>query len=492
MFVDFNEILYDRLEPGTFVEVRPNYAGIGILPYPRRTLLMAPIVALPAFGCVGTAIPGRLHQITRPDDGARLFGQGSPGDLMVRARLAANRATPLYAMGVTIAAPTYDTWTIAFSGTGSGTVPFWMGGRRYPVEITAGMTPAQMLAATLARIVATRDGPMVAWNGTNLINVSTKAPGVLGADLAPRIGYYPGENVPAGITVTITRTITATAEPDIRAAFFDAIVDEWFTDFICPWSSPATLAILETELAARYRAMGKKDGHAYTAFSGTFGQATARLDTVNSAFVSALCVTNPMSPPYEIAASLEGICSFHLNNDPARQLRGLVLPGILPPAVIDRFTEDERDLLLRAGCSTWTAQGDDMVLSRVITTAHATSLGIPDRAWMDIMVPQTLSRIRYDWATYVGLTYPRNKLAPDDSLAARISDAVVTPKRMHGAWAARCNLYAERAWIVDHERTVQESRFEIDRSDRNKMIARQQVMVIGNLMVLAAALEFQP
>jgi len=201
--------------------------------------------------------------------------------------------------------------------------------------------------------------------------------------------------------------------------------------------------------------------------------------------------TSIMEPARErLAAALAGVAAFQLADDPARQLRGLALPGIAAPAPADRFDETEQDLLLRAGISTVTIDADGTVrLDRVVTTHGAA--GDTARPWLDIMVPKTLSRIRWDWASYVSQLYPRHKLADDGSPAAVATAAVVTPRRMHGSWAARCQLYEREGWIEGAAETVAQSRFERDASDRNRMNASQQVRVIGNLIVLAAALEFQ-
>ena len=141
--------------------------------------------------------------------------------------------------------------------------------------------------------------------------------------------------------------------------------------------------------------------------------------------------------------------------------------------------------------STFTVAVDDTVqLERVVTENTTDANGIPSQAWHDIMVPATMSRIRYDWIGYVSLVYPRNKLAPDGSLAAEYDGTVVTPKRMRGAWAGRCRVYAENGWIVNTAATVAASTFVIDSNDPNRMNSRQQVNLIGNLMILAGDLEF--
>ncbi len=62
---------------------------------------------------------------------------------------------------------------------------------------------------------------------------------------------------------------------------------------------------------------------------------------------------------------------------------------------------------------------------------------------------------------------------------------------MAASWAARCSLYGEKVWIEDVQRTVRESVFERSTDDRNRLESRQQVEIVGNLMVFAGRIEFQ-
>ncbi len=112
----------------------------------------------------------------------------------------------------------------------------------------------------------------------------------------------------------------------------------------------------------------------------------------------------------------------------------------------------------------------------------------------------TLSRIRYDWNSYVSLLYPRAKLTDDEDSAAfatNVGDdeepgsSVVTPRRMHASWAGRCRRYGDLVWIQNVEATIKQSAFQRSSSDKNRLESRQQINIVGNLMVLAGSLEFQ-
>jgi phage tail sheath gpL-like len=484
--INFNEIPYDWRLPGTYVETRPNYATMGLVAFPTR------VVAFVQKLAAGSAVAGQLYEITRPEDATVLFGAGSIGQQMVAAFKKVNKTTRFYAIALADnGAGVKATKTMTFTGSGAGTIPIYIQNRRVRFAATAAMSVTQLATAAVAAINADADMPVVATSAAGVVTLTAKHAGECGNTIDVRMRKFADEILPGTIAVAIAAGVAGSGNPDV-ATLIAAIANEWFTDFIMPWDDAANLAALTAELAARFQAMGKKDGHAYVGHAGTYGQLGTKGALTNSPYLSPIGAKNALSAPWEWAAALAALAAFHLTNDPARQLRSLALTGIAGPDSVDCFTDTERELLLRQGISTWTRLTDGtIVIERVITAYKTTSLGAPDTAYLDIMVPKTLTRIRFDWATYVTLLYPRHKLANDDSPAANNNDAVVTPRRMHGSWATRCKLYERQAWIEDVNRTVSESRFERDESDKNRLNAQQQIRIIGNLMVLAAALEFQ-
>jgi phage tail sheath gpL-like len=221
---------------------------------------------------------------------------------------------------------------------------------------------------------------------------------------------------------------------------------------------------------------------------------TAWSATRNSPYVSTLAINRSPTPPAVTAAALAGLASFHLTNDPARQLGSLVLRGVLAPVSADLYTDTEQNLMLSRGLSTFdvTAAGE-VVLNRVVTNYQRTSLNVPDQAWLDIMVPKTMSRLRYDWNSFVSLQYPRHKLASDTSPALATLDpgsGIATPRMMFGTYIARYKLWMQQGWVEDVEYAKANSVFELNAADRNRLDGRLAVKVIGNLIVGAYALEF--
>ncbi len=486
--ITFSEIPANWRVPGTYVEVRPNYRRSGLAGFTPRALLVGQMLT-------GLAAAGSLQRITSRAQATALFGSGSSIEQMVHAFIDANGTTELSAIGLGApsGSPGTATGTFAISGTATaaGTLTAYIAGKRVAVGVAVGAT-ASIVGGLLATAIGAVTGmPVTAANSTGTVTVTARHPGAIGNGIDLRMNYQDGDATPAGLAVTVTAMASGTLVPDVAAALA-SVAAEAFTDIALAWSDSTTLGTLTTELARRYNAMAGLDAHAYAGIAGAHGALLTAGAALNSPHLSPIGANASPTPAWIWAASLCGRAAFHLANDPARQLRGITLPGVLPPAPAARFTPTEQDQLLRDGISTWDALADGTVsLSRVITSYQTTSTGVADVAWLDIMTPKTLSRIRFDWRTFVGLNYPRHKLADDGSPAAEFSDAVVTPRIMHSVWATRCKVYERLGWIEDVARTAAESSFVRDEADRNRLNAVQRVRVIGALMVFAIALEFE-
>lgn len=486
--ISFDEIPADYRVPGTYIEAKPTYSNAGLLGYPARALLIGQKLA------AGTAAALAVERITRREQLAVLFGAGSVAAQMGEAFLDANTTTDLSVMGMAdpgggVAAA--GSAAIAGTSTGAGTLALAIGKRRIAVPLAAGTTAAAAATAMRAAVTAAVGMPVTPSGAAGTVTLTAKHTGVVGNAIPLVLNPAAEDRTPPGLTVTMTAMTGGTGTVDLGDAL--AVVQAaWYTDIAVAWSDSTNLGELTADLATRYTAMGKRDAHGYAGMANTFGGLSSAGAALNSSFLTVMGANGSRSAPWEWAASLCGVGVFHLTNDPARQLRSLALPGIVAPPDAQCFTPTERDLLLRDGISTFVVDDDGTVrLERVITTYQKSPLGVDDVAWLDIMIPKTLSRLRYDWASYLSLNFPRHKLANDGSPAAEYSDAVVTPRILHGSWAARCKLYERQGWIEDASRTVALSTFIRNVSDRNRCDARQRVRIIGNLMVFAASLQFE-
>jgi phage tail sheath gpL-like len=478
----FSEIPAGLLVPSTMVEVRPQPTNTTLSTWPARALLIGQQTTT---GNTNVAWP-----VTRKTEAVRLFGAGSQAALMAAAFLAANPYTPLTVIGITDPAGAVKaSGTITFPGAPStnGTMPLYIGGMQVTLSFSLTDTPTTLATRLAALINAMPDLPVTATNALGVVTVTAKNAGTIGNSISIMVPFtqYPW------LTTFAASALTGGAGDIDLSGAIAGITNDWYTDVAVPTTAATPLAAMVAEAENRYTAGVARDMHIYAGFDGAYTAQTTLAASYNAKTLSLIGFNSSPTPPWIWAASLCGVASQQLANDPARQLRGLVLPGVMPPLPASRWLDTERQGLLTAGVSTWTATLDGAVaLERVITTRRFTDLGAADASWLDIMVSATLSRIRYDWRQYVRTAYPRAKLAKDGSIAAETDASVVTPQAMANAWAARCKLYARYGWIQNEAVTIPQASFQIDPTDPNRLNGKLVVQVMGSLMVFAAALEF--
>lgn len=228
---------------------------------------------------------------------------------------------------------------------------------------------------------------------------------------------------------------------------------------------------------------------AVRAIENLFGDAFARLGRTVYAIVCELPLELP--PVADPAALWGGVCAYHLTIDPARPVQTLELPGVLPPAAADRFIQSERNILLYNGIATWRViAGGTVAIERSITTYRETPAGYSDPSYLDIETVRTVAYLRYDVRTFIGLRYPRFKLA-DDGTAAGRGQAVVTPKVIRADLVARFRQWEEAALVEDIEQFKADLIVERDAHDPNRVNALIPPNVVNQLRVFTGLIQFR-
>lgn len=494
--MNFDEIPLDWLEPSVLMEIKPNYSSTGVLPYPTKVCIVGQKLA------AGTLAPGQVVEIVRPEEAIAYFGLGSIGAEQVAAFRKANSTTPLFVTALADAGGAVKSiGTVTFAGAmpaQPSVLRFKIAGFSLRITALPADTVTTLATKLVAAITAATGICVTAAAALGVVTITSRHGGEVGNDIDIRVDTR-ASVVPAGLTITVVAMSGGAGNPVLQTAL-DTLTNTWFTMVQHPWSDATNMVAFAEWLRVRYLATSKLDAHGFVAKRGTYGELGTFGALTNSPFISCMGLKASPTSSWALSAAVCGLAAFHLTNDPARQLKSLIVPGVDAPEPADQFQDTEQDLLLRTGISTFNHLADfSTTISRVITTYKTSALGIPDRAWLDIMVPLTMSRIRYDWSAYVSLQYPRAKLIDDESAAGLVPTddsadagaAIVTPKRMHASWGARSRLYAQRVWIESVDQTIKDSKFERADSDKNRLNARQKVNIVGNLMTFASSLEFQ-
>lgn len=472
---------------------------------PANAVFAMPVRAL-FIAIMQTAKQSALYQNVSSSSVQTLMGIGSSASIAIAAFETVCPGVPMDVLAVppgTGAAQAAA--TIVFNGpaTASGTRALYIGGQRVTFGVSTGDKAETMAAnflsaytggATLAQtgLVATTtlsaDGKStIAWS----VTLTASEAGPYGNDIDVRDSPYASDAV-AGATVSITPASGGAGTPSLSSAL-SLVSTIWYTDIVTLLYDTANLQTLATEAQRRYGAMVKQDARAYAALRGSYAQMLAVTDNLNSMLLNLIGAQNPLWTQAAIVGAFAGQCCQSLNTDPSLQLRGLTLDAVkgMGPQGLDIFLDAQRNVLLGSGISTFTIGNDGTVaLERVVTTYQISASGVAVGRPQDIMIPAIASRIRYDFNDYIVTTYPRAKLAPDNTTTASAPN-VVTPRTLLGAWCARGKLYEAQGWIEDVDLLASSASFAIDATDRNRVNAVLPIKPIGALIIDANILQVQ-
>jgi phage tail sheath gpL-like len=426
--IAFNTIPIDVRTPGQYLEIDNSKAVRGLPSMNRRMLFIGnKLVA-------GTAVAATLQRINSAAEAATLFGRGSVLHEMLVIARNANKESDIWAMGLADdAGGVAHTKTITFTGpaTGAGSVALYINAHKLTVGVSLADTATVVATAVAAAINAWADGPVTAAAAIGVVTLTARHKGAFTNDIDVRFNHYPDEKMPAGLTVAVAAVAVGAGNPDVAAALAAISLEAYYT-IVTPYNDASNVVKLETELGTRWGGMDMRTGHLFIGMKGTHGELTTYGAARNSPHSTVVGVKSAPTPAYNYAAALAAVCEFSGAIDPARPFQTLGLPGILAPALADRFTRQERDLLLRDGISTFLVdQGGNVLIERVVTTYQTNAYGIDDLSYLDLETKWTVDYMRFAFRARIALRFPRHKLA-DDGTSFAPGQPVATPNIIRG------------------------------------------------------------
>jgi phage tail sheath gpL-like len=484
--IPFNTIPVDIRTPGQYVEIDNSKAVKGLPSMNRRVLFIGNQLAS------GSAVAGALNRINAGAEAAGLFGRGSVLHEMITAARKANSTSDFWAIGlVDDPAGVQATQTVTVTGpaTGAGTLALYINGYKIAAGVAAADTATTVAAAIVAAVTAWADAPVTAANAVGVITLTAKHKGLFGNDIDVRANYYSDDMLPAGVTVAIAAGVAGTTNPDVATALA-AIASESFYDLVTPYNDVANVGKLETELSSRWGGMDMRTGHAWCGKLGTQAQLSTYGAARNSPHSSVVGAKSLPTPIYVLAAVYAAVCEFSGAIDPARPFQTLALPGVLPPAQADRFTRQERDLLLRDGISTFTIdQGGNLLIERVVTTYQVNAYGIDDVSYLDLETKWTVDYIRYAVRAIIALRFPRHKLA-DDGTNFAPGQPIATPNIIRGELLALARNLELAGIIEDFNQFKTDLVVVRSLADRNRVNCILPPNIVNQFRVFAASVQF--
>lgn len=486
MTISFNGIPATLRVPFVYVEISNENAVQGAVIQPYKVLVIGQRLTA---GTVAKHVPTR---VTSAAQGKQYFGAGSMLAHMLEAGLKVNNFTETWAVGLDDdPAGVAATGSIAFTGpaTAGGTLYLYIGGRRLTVGVNAADAATAIATAVAAAINANTDLPVTAVASTSSVNLTARHKGQAGNMIDVRLNYNSGEQYPAGVAATVTAMDGGTSNPDI-AASIAALGDVQYNVIAFPYTDAVSLTAIETELADRWGPMRQIEGVAFAADRSNHSGLGTLGDSRNSPHVSIMGAYGLPNSPWEVAASVAGTVAYYGNIDPARQFKTLPLTGILPPAQADRFTMQERNLLLYDGISTFNVDAGGVVrLERVITTYKTNAAGADDPSYLDVMTPMLLGYLRYDFRNYILRKYPRHKLANDGTRYGQ-GQAIITPKVGKAEAIAKFREWEDMGLVENAEQFKRDLICERNATDPNRLDWMLSPDLVNNFMVGGVKISF--
>lgn len=486
MAIEFDQIPSNIRLPGVFAEVVPGRAVRGVGEFPLKVLVIGQKLA------TGTATAAVPVQVFNAAHAVGLFGQHSQLARMFAALKRVDPFTPTYAIPLADAGSgVAATGTVTFSGTvtQAGTLNLYIGGRRVRVAVAAAEANATTATNVAAAITAHTDMPVTASASGAVVTLTSRNKGEVGNAIDVRANYWPGDALPAGLAVAIVAMASGSGNPDMGDAIA-AMSSEWWTDLIVGWTDAANMTALDTELATRFGPMVDLQAFAYTAVAASNAGAITWANARNGRHIATWPMYKLPTVPDEWAAAAGILCARNFAAQPNRPMTGVPLPGILPPAIADRFDATEMNLMLFEGLSDWTVDADGTVrLSRVVTNYQLDSYGAADATWLDATTPHTVRRIRHALKTYVRRSHTGQKIA-DDGTRVGAGQNTTTPSAIKGTIAA-CYMALEEAGLVEDVKTALANTIvERDANDQTRVNIMTPPNLVNPAYVFAISIQF--
>lgn len=349
------------------------------------------------FGEANTANQSGLtttkREVTSAQEAAELYGYGSPIHTMMRI------LRPIYGDGVggipTIVFPqisdvgaTASTieWTVTGTATSNATHVIVVNGRdnvdfqTYSFTIVTGDTPTIIAGKIKDAINGVLGSPLSATSALGVLSLTTKWEGATSAEVNTVIDF--GNNA-AGISYSITDSTIGAGAVDLSDSL-SQFGDDWYTTVINSYGD-AHLSTFEAfnGVPDSENPTGRYNGLIFKPFMAFFGSVLSDKDdlaTITNASGRIEQVTNVLCPApaskgfaFEAAANVVSLFSRTMQDTPHLDINNKSYPDMPIPAdgnIVDMGDYNNRDFLIKKGCSTVILENGAYKIQDLVTTYH--------------------------------------------------------------------------------------------------------------------------
>ena len=440
-------------------------------------------------------------EITSAAEAGELFGYGSPIHSMMRI------LRPLSGDGVggipTIvfpqvsdeaATPTTKIWEVTGTANRNATHKVIVCGRdnidfkEYSIAVKNGDTATAIATKVADAVNGVLSSPCIVSTDGNEIDFATKWAGATSAEFNVSFSY--GDSA-AGLSYAQTATTDGAGTVDL-ADSLEQFSDDWYTMVLNPYRS-AQFDVLEefNGLPNDTNPTGRYAGLIFKPFCSYFGSVISDKDDLAaitndsdriSQVTNVLCpAPNSLGFSWEAAANMVALAAVVYQNSPNLDVNNLAYPDMPIPSngnIGDMKDYNNRDFLVKKGCSTVLLKNGSYVVQDLVTTYH------PDgEVPLQYAYPRNLN---IDWNvadSYKTLEtlYLKDKTLVADGQIVDV-DGCIKPMEWKGIVYELFDGEAEKALINDPEfskaslrvniSTINPNRFETNFSYKRTGIAR--------------------
>ena len=260
------------------------------------------------------------------------------------------------------------TWESTLSGTATaaGIVSVVINGQKISVGVAKTDTAAAVATALAAEVNNTPDAPVTAEAATAKVTLTAKCKGAYVSAAAGGLNVSVTSEA-AGITAGAVSATAGVGTVDLTTALAAAF-PERFHIIVSPVNDSTNLGYLKTHLeaaAAPLEQRGQRAICAMVSASASDAKSAATAQNYERLHIAAV-KTKINATVWEIAAGLGAI--FASNSKPNVPMNGVAIPGLATPAVEDKWSGEEQDLLLYGGVIPLVEEDSQLCIVRAVTT----------------------------------------------------------------------------------------------------------------------------
>lgn len=459
-----------RIKKGFFNDVTPNLPQI-----------------IAVFGEANTANQGTLDttkkEVTSAEEAGQLYGFGSPIHQIMRI-LRPSNSTGIGGIPTVIFPQESDSastateieWTVTGTATSNATHTLIINGRdsldfqSYDYSVVKDDTATAVAEKIVDAVNSVLGSPVTATNTAGVITFTTKWEGVTSAETNIDIS---NEGTAAGITYSETNVTDGAGTVDL-ADSFSQFGSDWYTSVINPYDY--ALGDFEqfngvpygSSPTGRYQAIQFKP---FMAFFGSVENDKDNLATITDASARVDQVTNVLCPApasngfsWEAASNVVRLFARRMQDNPQLTVNNESYPDMPIPRnglIGDMSAYNDRDFLVKRGCSTVILENGSYKIQDLVTTYHPEG---------EIPLQYAYARnLNIDWNVKDGYGILESQNVKDHVILAdnQVSDAekTVKPKQWKAVLFDYFDALAERALIGDPEFSKESC--DVQRSESN-------------------------